>query len=735
MRSDADGDASPQLAFSIVNTAEGVVAENVVFVTEDPAYNQVSLQIALTSGETTLSPGSIPDPPGPGTGTTLYIDLSGLQLPVDAWNQLTFDDPRWQFKVFASLGMIGMAPLDEPIELSSGTAGSVRIAIGGLVIASAPPEPQVQVYAMYSNVPGISGMYSSFAVAVQNASDQQADLAEAIGVSLSPNNGIVNTVPPDLNAVNEFGLQFFGQAKRVVRAGPDTLFSVGFVYGVPDDKYGYGALTEVSAAIRFSVTRGDNAEGWLITKNDNEQDVSWKLRPLDGAPIVGSGVQAIVTINFANVVTTYWPGPTLMLISYSGVPGYRDGTFTLVLNKVQHVAIESLTVSPNPTYFSGGSAQVTVGWRVAGAQHLELTQDYLPTPVTGKTELAARLTAENTVFALKATGRPGTVDNSDFLTAQAIALPVINSFTGGPTEIYYGATSHAVTFDWAVDTTGDVTLSSTAGTFNSRSYSPVWHTSPESITQTQMVTLAPDTAANPLTLTRRLVISAFRPVPHVYQLNFTPSSVVASPSGPFVVAAGPSTDLTVLDAVQYQASQSFPLGHAATALAFAADGATLVTANADSTVSVIGVTLGPTGMPVFGNPATIAVSGTPRELVFTPNGQRIFVTLDAGSDATGQVVSLLKSDSGYAIEGPPAAVGRQPRGLTLDAAGARLFVANSGETTVTMVGLVDGKLGGTTTIDGFPGRPAGIAAPSSGKQLLVSCAAAEAGPAPSWPST
>jgi DNA-binding beta-propeller fold protein YncE len=723
-RADAadDNGVSPQLAFGIVNTAEGMVAENVIFVTDDPAYNRVSLQIALTSGTTTLSPGGIPDPsaPDPGPGTTLYVDLSGLQLPVDVWNQLTFGSAGWEFKAFADQGVLGMTPAGEQIELVSGPGGAIQVEIGGLVVTSAPPSPQVLLYALYYGVPGVSGEYSSFSVAVQNASDQRADLAEVIGVSLSAN-GIVNTVVPDLTAANEFALQFFSKEKAVVKAGPGTSFTVGFAYGAPRDQYGYGALTDVDTATRFHVDKGDNAQRWVITPNRNAQDVSWTLQPPDGAPVVGSGAQAVVAVNFSNVVTTYQPGPTLMLVSYSGVPGYRDGCFTLVLNKIQHVVIESLTVSPNPTYFSGNSAEVTVGWRAAGAHSLELTQDYLTTPVTGKTEVPATLRAEATTFALRATGKPGTVDNSDFLTAQAIALPVINSFTGAPTEIYYGAKSHPATFDWAVDTAGDITLSSTAGAFDGQSFKPVGRAS-ASITEAQMVTLAPETAANPLTLTRKLVISAFKPVPRGYPLAFTPSAVVASPSGPFVVAAGPSTSLTVLDTIRYQVSQTFALGQAASALAFSADGAVLAAANAGQTISVIGVTPGPTGMPVFGNPVTITVSGTPRELVFTPDGRRIFVTLDAGDDADGQVVSLLKSGDGYAIEGQPVTVGRQPRGLTLDAAGARLFVANFGESSVTMVGLTaSGKLGGATTIDGFPGRPISVAATPDGRQLLVSC--------------
>ena len=62
------GDAAvkdPQLAFEIVNNAGGKLTPNVIFISKDGNYNRVSLQIQLTSGSTTLSPGMIPDPMSP----------------------------------------------------------------------------------------------------------------------------------------------------------------------------------------------------------------------------------------------------------------------------------------------------------------------------------------------------------------------------------------------------------------------------------------------------------------------------------------------------------------------------------------------------------------------------------------------------------------------------------------------------------------------------------------------
>jgi len=712
-----------QLSLQFINLAGGTSTPDVIFITDDATYNRVTLQIALTSGSVTLSPGTIPDPTTPpSTGTTLYLDLSGLQLSASVWSTMTFAGKGWTFQTFPSQGVVGMTPTTS-IPLTSGTSGAIAITIGGLVVPAALPTPQVQIYASYYGVPTVTGNYISFAVAVRNRPDDTSkNLADALGVTLSAN-GIVNSIMPLLQAGNLFSLQFVSQQQAQVQAGPNTLFSVTFAYGAPTDRYGFGALTDVGNAQQIKVLPGVNAAQWTINDNPGAQSPYWTLQPPNGAPIVGTGVQSIVGIDFSNIVTTYQPGPTVMLVSYADVPGYQDGTFVLVLNKVAHAQVSALAVTPNPAHFSHGSAKVTVSWTTAGAQILELTQNGQTTPVTGETQTTTVLEAERTVFTLKATGAPGTVANEDYQTVSAIALPVINSFTGAPTEIYSGSLSHDARFAWAVDSIDGVKLSSTGDAFSGQSFEATDSTS-ASIREPQMVTLAPTTAANPLTLTRRLVISAFTPAPQTYPLPFTPAVLAASPSGPFIAIAGPSGSLTIVDTVQYAVVSTIPMGHVVTAMAFSADGSTLATANADKTASVVGVGAGTGGLPVFGAPSTVSLSAAPQQVIFAPNGSRVFVTVDPGGGANGQVVSLTPGSSGYQIEATNT-VGKAPRGLTLDAAGARLFVANSGDDTVCAIGLTQqGTLGGVTMTCQVAGGPTGLAATPSGQQLLVSCATA-----------
>ncbi|WP_198364149.1 beta-propeller fold lactonase family protein [Burkholderia ubonensis] len=710
-----------QLAFQIVNDAGGTPVPNVIYITSDASYNKVSLQVQLSARSTQLSPGTIPAPETPpSSGTTLYIDLSALQLSATVWDALSLSADDWTFKTFPDEGVFGMTPT-KPITFYSGTAGVIKIEIDGITVPEPLSQTQQQLYATYYGVPDVDGMNSTFAVVLQNRPDGGEDLSKLIAVSLSAN-GIVNS-PPPLKACNAFALQFSSNQQLQVTAGPDTLFTVGFVYGGPQDKDGFGALTNVPSAQQIEATKGLNAEQWIMKGYKNVESPYWTLQPPANAPIVGTGAQSIVEIDFANVVTPYQPGPTVMLVSYTKVPGYRDGAFALVLNKVAHAQIISLQVVPNPTCFSDGSANVTVSWKTANAQALLLTQNFKTTPVTGLTQIPAVLDAESTTFTLHAIGAPGTVENEDFKSVTAIALPVVNSFVGTPTEIFSGSLSHDAAFAWSVDSTDGVTLSSTGGAFSGQTFNPVGSTT-VSIDEPQMITLAPTTAVNPLTLTRRLVISAFTPTPASYSPSPAPGAVAVSPAGPFVLtgAAGAS-GLNVLDTVSYTSIGSVLTGHNAVAIAFSSDGSLVATANTDNTVSIISVSQGSNGLPEFGAAKTVTLGAPPRALTFSANGPRVFVVVDGASQGqAGQVASIRNSGGVWGIEGT-VTVGQKPVGLTVDAAGSRLFVANSGDDTVTTVGLTqDGALGGTATIHNVPGAPTGIAASPSGQQLLVSCA-------------
>ena len=445
--------APAQLACQIVNSAGGTAAENVIFVTPDRGYNEISLTIGLTSGSTTLSPGTIPypaSPPDDGSGTTLYVDLSQLRLPGDVWEQMAFQAEGWTFAKFADLATVGMTPAGAAVPLGSEPADTITFRINGITLPSAPAERRVNVDIDYCNVPGIGGGYYTLLTELLQAPGEQADLSEAIAVSVS-SNAIVNSVESLPLARNSFALQFASKGP-VVRAGPDTRFFVRFVYGKGGNTYGRGALTSVTRAKAILAGRGTNTGGWGIYWDTKAAAPDLTLTPPEKASIVGTGTRSVAEINFSNVVTTYQPGPTTMQVSCRNVPGYKDGEFTVVLNKVPHVVIGSLEVTPNPAQLIHGSASVTVTWEVAHAQRLELVQEDHLVLVTGKTEQAATL-GVSTIFGLRASGTTGTVDNVDYKTIHAKVYPpvrTIECFTAEP-GIADDGTTGKIILTWTLD--------------------------------------------------------------------------------------------------------------------------------------------------------------------------------------------------------------------------------------------------------------------------------------------
>ncbi len=266
---------------------------------------------------------------------------------------------------------------------------------------------------------------------LQNAPGDKKDLNTAIACELSSSGDIFNTIDGYDPVVNSISFLFKpGPSPAVVNAGPKTVFTVSFVYAA--DWPGYGALTTPASAARIRVKQGQNAGNWVITQNADQQNPCWMMVPPDGAPIIGTGTKSVVQLDIDQIVTTFEPGPTLMFVQYQDVPGYNDGSYYIVLNKIPHVSVEDLTITPNPAIVQNGFAEVTVSWTAKNFKLLTLAPFY--EDVTKVTSYKAKLT-ETTDITLVANGAGGP-SNTVMKTVTANVLPEINSFVATPTAIY-----------------------------------------------------------------------------------------------------------------------------------------------------------------------------------------------------------------------------------------------------------------------------------------------------------
>ena len=715
----------PQLTFQFLNTgADKKGIANVVYIAQNTTINQIDLQIMLNTGSSTLVQGDVVPPeqlPPTGQQTLLYLDLSALQLGDAAWKLLKPAATGWNCVPYPDDQVIGMSPSAAGVQLQSGTPLNIHLI--GFELDKAPPSQTPQLSVTYYNVPGVTSgntsWTSNFTVAVQNSPSGDKDLTQVLDVSLA-SNIVINSFDPKRTVKNKLTLEFKQTAQNIgVPAGPDTLFTVSFVYGKDSDKFGYGALTDVTNARNIKPIKGDNADQWQPTSNTDAESPNWTLQPPDGVPIAGSGVQAVVSWSFAPIVTTYQPGPTVMLVQYKNVPGYQDGVFTLLLNKIPHVVVHNVSVTPQPAFLDkNGQAQVTVSWNAEYATSLQLTQNFDPSDVTNNDppQAPATLTAQSTSFTLTAKGPGADIDNVDYFTAQAVALPVINSFIGTPTEIYSGGGPHDVKLNWAVDTTGGVSLNSTTGDVSGGGFLATDHTIAR-LKQPQLITLTPTTDPGVIGPTRNLIISAFTPVVQTHSAGAATSGAAASPTAPLLALVNPTAKQVIaIDTVQFTQIGAAAVGKSPTGVVFSPDGSLMVTLNGDATISLHQVAIS-NGVPSFTSLGTVSLPGNPQAAVVTPRG-RIYVSVDG---QPGSVVAVDKSGNTYTA-GTPVAVGNAPRGLAVDPAGARLYVANSADNSITTVGIgIDGRMQQTGLAQSTGSQPTGLAVTPDGTTLLAAC--------------
>jgi hypothetical protein len=314
------------------------------------------------------------------------------------------------------------------------------------------------------------------------ADEHDQDLQAAIQVSLSPDEVVncqADPPPPNQPLSNNLTLRFSpGPAPAVINASADTRFTLTFIYA--DDANGFGAMMTPAQAQPpgFTVTAGTNASGWNITPSTGNESPSWTLSPPAGQPIIGTGVQSTVSFNMNGLVTNFQPGPTLVLVAYQNVPGCKDGTYSIVVEKVGHVEVENFVVSPQQPVLENGSATVTVSWTAYYATKLTLNLTAAASPagpvplaaqpniidVTGSSSYTAQLT-DSTQFELVAEGQsPDNLVNNRYIARDtAYIKAVIKVFNVDPQYIVEGSdppTSCRISWEINAPPLTEVTISS-----------------------------------------------------------------------------------------------------------------------------------------------------------------------------------------------------------------------------------------------------------------------------------
>lgn len=438
-----------QLSYSLDNPG----AADTIFVSADPADNALSL-ILSASAVSGFAPGVLVPPadaPG-GSGSLLYFDLSPLGLSDAEYSAIELTAAGWDAQRFDGQ-VIGFTPT-AAVSLAPAPA-SIAFALQGFAMAQAPGSSaslSVLAYRVSGVTSGSFPVSGNITVIFQLPDNDTGNLATAMQVSMTPTQ-VISSIDGCPEVQNRLMLTMTqNPAAPIVTAGVDTAFSLNFVYA--DDANGYGALLTVAEGKALEITAGPGATGWTITPNLNADPPFWTLTPPANTPLFGGGAQSTIAFDIANLVTRFQPGPTVALIGYSDVPGYKNGSFAVTLIKQPHVTIGSFAVSPQQLALNeDATAPVEVTWTTSFATELTLLVNGQQIDVTNRTSYPLALRDSANIQLLAQGPTPGGGDNRALSAIVPVQVfPLIKSFVFQSALTNTGSSDLVIGLAWEVVT-------------------------------------------------------------------------------------------------------------------------------------------------------------------------------------------------------------------------------------------------------------------------------------------
>lgn len=709
---------TPQgLSFAINNQDQ----DNTIYITKDPLVNKLTFTIDTNVSHTVFSPGILADPDHVSStkASLIYLDLSPLQIPTNDFNQMVCEAPGWQFKFFGN-SIIGMTPDTQPITIDI-SSPSIEISISKLILPNPPSGSNVNLWVKYFHVSPINYLNipgeTYFKVSLLNAPDDKKDLHGVIDCVLASPSLIVNTIDGYPQVKNSITFAFKPGANPVpVMAAANTSFTLSFVYAPSEP--GCGALTSPQSALdNIQVEQQENASVWTVTPNNDAQNPAWILQPPSQKPIIGT--EALVSFDVNDIITRFEPGATLMHIQYHNVPGYNDGAYSMVLNKIPHVSIDSLEVLPNPSILVNGVASVELSWTAKDYSSLMLMPFY--EDVTQLSTYTAKL-GKSEVITLVATGT-GSSANVAVARVTADVLPVINAFGVTPPDVYYQDYPHESRFFWDVATNDTVLLVDDNTT--DTEIVPAKGNKTVSVSSPGMWSLIPQDSVNPHTLARNVLIRSFKIEAKANDCGFSPLAAVASPSAAFIAVLNkPANTLNFRNPLDFsEYAVPIPTGAGPVDQVFSYSGQYLFVLNSEGSVTVVKIEWkDSTGIYNFSVLQTIAIEGTPVRIAISNDDKYIFVTTNLVGSGKLIVIESKGGDVFSVKQG--IAVTQNPSGMGIDPCGLNVYVAMSGDDSVAVIGYsaIDQEFKYNRSIVGLPAHPVDIAVGDPhGKTLLVVC--------------
>ena len=332
--------------------------------------NELTLVVLNRTADVITLKGGAPQPEAqlPADGpTSFYVSFGGLLTSLEL-SSIGGANAKWNPPT-AFLGAFQNVALVPKTDVPLPAAGRMAVAMTNVTVPPAATVAQVTVE--YVNVPGVAPDAPIFALSIQ-----KAPVTGAKDVQFGPSiEGLVLITYDDQHPhANTLTVTLQNDGQSAIPVADSVVFNIRFLYADPP---GYIALTtkDLSRNINLTARRivAEMSDAW-DSQYDDQNGRAWTLRPaglnVKRPNLLEPGEAIELTVD--SIVTKLAPGPTIVAIQRSGIPGYNDGYLPLNVEKQAAVQINSFSASPAILDPSTPSQTVTLTWQAVNADTLHI---------------------------------------------------------------------------------------------------------------------------------------------------------------------------------------------------------------------------------------------------------------------------------------------------------------------------------------------------------------------------
>ncbi|MEM9928699.1 MAG: hypothetical protein AAF840_02665 [Bacteroidota bacterium] len=398
----------PELTAKLEN-AKAPHQDNVIYRTDDPTQNELSLLLTNETGRDLSLRGGAPGPEGDVNAhspTTLYC-YPGSTFTTDEFANLQLAADGWEAQYFAD-GLFAGWALSPQEDLLLANQSSVRFQLRNVVLTKQSPNGQMTID--FYNVGDFPNDTITLTAILQNPPHAQLNLPSLTSAFTNDNNTIYLTQARNEPVTNTLSFYLTNTDPSRPLVEPEThetnppVFNLFFISGD-----GREALTSPKQMTNLIVgVKEAYGDQWKVRKHDQGRIPFWSLEP-QAHEILGTGERSTVEFYVQEIVSTTPPGMTLMYLKYQNIPTYNEDFLSLVIHKKSSL-ITAFTASPSWRAATGPPVRVFLSWQVKDSiDSLRLSSS------TGDTAEVSEQTnwetpqppAQSTAFTLAATGPNG----------------------------------------------------------------------------------------------------------------------------------------------------------------------------------------------------------------------------------------------------------------------------------------------------------------------------------------